>query len=86
LWWRIPHASNRGRTHTLEPFELSVNTLTEALQGNQPNISRHLATLFEGGLLHRRRDGNLIYRLPTPWFSNSVSWFAAAPASGCNFN
>ena len=45
----------------LEAGELSVNALTDALQGNQPNISRHLAALFDGGLLHRRREGNLIY-------------------------
>ena len=45
----------------LEPGELSVNAMTETLRGNQPNVSRHLSALFDGGLVHRRRDGNLIY-------------------------
>jgi DNA-binding transcriptional ArsR family regulator len=45
----------------LDSSERSVNELTVALQGNQPNISRHLTALYEGGLLRRRRDGNSIY-------------------------
>ena len=45
----------------LEADERTVNELVEALQGNQPNISRHLNALFDGGLVKRRRDGISIY-------------------------
>ena len=45
----------------LESGERNVNELVDALNGNQPNISRHLNALFDGGLLARRRDGNSIY-------------------------
>lgn len=45
----------------LESGERSVNELTESLQSTQPNVSRHLAALFEGNLLKRRRVGNNIY-------------------------
>jgi DNA-binding transcriptional ArsR family regulator len=45
----------------LEGGERTVNELVEALEGNQPNISRHLNALFDGGLVARRREGNNIY-------------------------
>ena len=45
----------------LESGEMTVNGLAEALNASQPNVSRHLTALFDGGLLERRREGNLIY-------------------------
>lgn len=45
----------------LEGGEKTVNELVEIIGGTQPNISRHLTALFQGGLLLRRRDGVKIY-------------------------
>lgn len=45
----------------LEAGERSVTELTGAVGSNQPNISRHLQALYEGGIVKRRRDGNTIY-------------------------
>jgi DNA-binding transcriptional ArsR family regulator len=42
----------------LEDGELSVNELSARTGASQPNVSKHLAALFEGGLIQRRRDGN----------------------------
>lgn len=45
----------------LEPAERAVGELVEALDGNQPNVSKHLHLLHEAGIISRRRDGNSIY-------------------------
>ncbi len=45
----------------LQAGERTVNELVEICGGTQPNISRHLTALFQGGLLERRRDGVKIY-------------------------
>ena len=45
----------------LESGEYTVNELTEKLQGNQANISRHLTAMHEGGLLKRRPDGTSVH-------------------------
>ena len=45
----------------LEGGEQTVGDLVEVVGGSQPNISRHLLALHEGGLLARRREGNCIY-------------------------
>lgn len=45
----------------LESGEHSVTELTNAVGSNQPNISRHLQALYDGGIVKRRRDGNTIY-------------------------
>lgn len=44
----------------LESGEKSVNELVEALDGNQPNVSKHLALLHDAGLVGRRRDGTTV--------------------------
>lgn len=44
----------------LESGEYTVNELADAVQGSQANVSRHLSALYDGGLLNRRRDGNII--------------------------
>ncbi|MBE0510767.1 MAG: metalloregulator ArsR/SmtB family transcription factor [Chromatiales bacterium] len=41
--------------------ELCVCELTEALETSQPKISRHLASLREGGLVSDRRQGQWIF-------------------------
>ncbi len=52
---------------TLEPGELTVSQVVEALRGNQPNVSRHLAALYDAGLLKRRREGNnILYSIADP--------------------
>ena len=45
----------------LEAGEVSVGDLVDALDGNQPNISKHLQILFDAGLVSRRREGTSIY-------------------------
>jgi DNA-binding transcriptional ArsR family regulator len=46
---------------SLEVRDRSVNELAADLRISQPNVSRHLKALADGGLLDRRRDGNNIY-------------------------
>lgn len=51
----------------LEDGELSVNQITAALRGNQPNVSKHLHALYDGGLVGRRREGNsIVYFIADP--------------------
>jgi DNA-binding transcriptional ArsR family regulator len=45
----------------LEAGEHNVNELTEKLQGNQANVSRHLTAMHDEGLLKRRPDGTSVY-------------------------
>ena len=45
----------------LEAGEHTVGDIVEALDGSQPNISKHLQSLYESGLVGRRRNGNSIY-------------------------
>ena len=49
----------------LEAGEKSVGELVAALEGNQPNISKHLQVLFDGGLIGRRREG-IFYAISDP--------------------
>lgn len=39
----------------------TVNEVGAALRLSQPNVSRHLQSLFDIGALGRRREGNTIY-------------------------
>lgn len=45
----------------LMPGEKSVGALVEATGGTQANISRHLQTLAEAGVLGRRKEGLQVY-------------------------
>lgn len=45
----------------LEAGERSVGELVEELEGNQPNVSRHLQILTDAGLIGRRREGTSIF-------------------------
>ncbi len=45
----------------LEAGEKSVGELVAALDGNQPNVSKHLQILSGAGLIGRRRDGTSIF-------------------------
>lgn len=45
----------------LQSGETSVGELVAALDGNQPNISKHLQILFDAGLIDRRREGTSIF-------------------------
>ena len=44
----------------LEPGEKSVGDIVAGLEGNQPNISKHLQILHEAGLVSRRRAGTTV--------------------------
>ena len=46
---------------TLLDGETSVGELAERLELNQSNLSRHLATLREEGIVATRREGTAIY-------------------------
>ncbi|HSM87380.1 MAG TPA: metalloregulator ArsR/SmtB family transcription factor, partial [Candidatus Limnocylindrales bacterium] len=51
----------------LESGELSVNEIVAGLRSSQPNISKHLQALCQGGLISRRRDGlNIFYSIADP--------------------
>ena len=51
----------------LEAGELSVGALCARTGATQPNVSKHLAALFDGGLIERRRDGNnVLYQIADP--------------------
>ncbi|MFN0123781.1 MAG: ArsR/SmtB family transcription factor [Blastocatellia bacterium] len=45
----------------LEAGEMSVTEITGAVAATQPNVSKHLKTLQEAGLLGRRQEGNTVY-------------------------
>ena len=45
----------------LEAGEKSVGELVAALDGNQPNVSKHLQILSGAGLIGRRREGTSIF-------------------------
>jgi DNA-binding transcriptional ArsR family regulator len=45
----------------LESGERTVGDLVTALDGNQPNVSKHLQMLHDAGLVSRRREGTSIY-------------------------
>jgi DNA-binding transcriptional ArsR family regulator len=52
---------------SLESGSQSVNEITDALDGNQPNISKHLQALSDARLVGRARDGNrMIYSIVDP--------------------
>lgn len=51
----------------LEEGERSVGDITSTLRGNQPNVSKHLQALHDGGLVGRRREGNtIVYFIADP--------------------
>lgn len=45
----------------LQTGEKTVGELVESLDGNQPNVSKHLQLLYDAGLVGRRREGNSIF-------------------------
>ena len=53
--------------HVLMSGEQSVNMLAELTGGTQANISRHLQTLAEAGMVSRRKDGlHVFYAVSDP--------------------
>jgi len=51
----------------LEAGEMPVNDIVAALESSQPNVSRHLQSLRQGGLVSRRREGlNIFYAIADP--------------------
>jgi DNA-binding transcriptional ArsR family regulator len=47
--------------HTLQGGAMTVGQIVERLDGNQPNISKHLQVLYDSGLVGRRRSGNSVF-------------------------
>jgi ArsR family transcriptional regulator len=47
--------------HALFEGEKNVNTLVEITGGTQTNVSRHLQTLTDAGLLGRRKEGLQVF-------------------------
>jgi Bacterial regulatory protein, arsR family len=46
---------------------MTVNQIVGELDGNQPNISKHLQILFDAGLVGRERSGNsVLYCIADP--------------------
>ena len=45
----------------LQSGAMTVSQIVEDLDGNQPNISKHLQILFDAGLVGRERSGNSIF-------------------------
>ena len=45
----------------LQAGEKSVGELVAALDGNQPNVSKHLQILSDAGLISRRRESTTIF-------------------------
>lgn len=45
----------------LDGGEKSVTELTAVVESTQPNVSKHLKTLQEAGLVGRRQEGNTVY-------------------------
>ena len=53
--------------HTLFDGEKSVGSLAETTKGTQANVSRHLQTLANAGLLTRRKEGlQVFYAIADP--------------------
>lgn len=51
----------------LENGEKTVNELVSELDGNQPNVSKHLGILHDAGLISRRREGtSIVYAINDP--------------------
>jgi DNA-binding transcriptional ArsR family regulator len=51
----------------LEGGERPVGEIVEMLKSSQPNISKHLQALCQGGLIRRRREGlNVYYAIADP--------------------
>lgn len=51
----------------LEERPMTVNQIVDALEGNQPNISKHLQILFDAGIVGRHRCGNsVLYNIADP--------------------
>ena len=47
--------------------EMTVGEVVQSLDGNQPNVSRHLQILYRAGIVNRRRDGIcILYSLHDP--------------------
>ena len=45
----------------LQNGPMTVSQIVDRLDGNQPNISKHLQILFDAGLVGRDRSGNSIF-------------------------
>ena len=50
--------------HTLDAGEMTVSELVEKTKGGQANVSKHLGSLLEAGIVARRKEGlNAYYNI-----------------------
>lgn len=47
--------------NSLQAGEQSVTQITEIVAASQPNVSKHLKTLQDAGLIARRQEGNTVF-------------------------
>lgn len=47
--------------NALQDGEQSVSAVTDVVMASQPNVSKHLKTLQDAGLITRRQEGNTVY-------------------------
>ena len=47
--------------NALQDGERSVTEVSAAVAASQPNVSKHLKTLQDAGLIARRQEGNTVY-------------------------
>jgi DNA-binding transcriptional ArsR family regulator len=47
--------------NALQNGEQSVTRVTETVAASQPNVSKHLKTLQDAGLIARRQEGNTVF-------------------------
>lgn len=47
--------------NSLQDGELSVTQIVEETGASQPNVSKHLKTLQQAGLVARRQEGNSVF-------------------------
>ena len=67
----LGEASRLKLIHALDDGERCVTELTEATGLTQANVSRHLQTLTEAGILRRRKDGlRVLYSIADPGIFN----------------
>ena len=65
----------------LEAGETSVGELVAALDGNQPNVSKHLQILSDAGLIGRRREGtSIFYSISDPMVFNLCALVCSSEA------
>ena len=67
---------------TLEEGEATVQDLTDELATTHQNVSRHLAVLYQSGMVSRRKDGRTVWYSLADFTALRLVEKAAESASG----